>query len=235
MNNSLNMKDTESEEVREIPKWTRRYVENKTMPMIIFLLVALGVIAAISIANYCFLQKRLLLGVIMTGASMLGWGCSFLVLRFCLTRCYAKEGLSRGKNQRQVDNFFYVTAIPLLIACAVLAAFDVIPVRLLQPITALFLCPLLIFWNLRWARGASFLGYLWASLYGAWAIALLFRLPLVTFPERSAGLEVVLAVVVTGLITGSAGHIYNRHALRKLKRLASLKQNDSTTASGTSK
>ena len=69
----------------------------------------------------------------------------------------------------------------------------------------------------------------WAGLYGAWAIAILFKVPLLTFPEQWAGAEVFVGVAGTGLITGLIAHIYNRHALRKLKRLTSMEQDGGDT------
>ena len=102
---------------------------------------------------------------------------------------------------------------------------SVFPHYLSVPISAVYVCPLLIFANWRWARG-SFIGHLWATLYGAWAIAILFKVPILTFSEGGQlkpGDEMYLAAPVTGVITGMAAYIYSRYALKKLKGLTHLK------------
>jgi hypothetical protein len=91
-----------------------------------------------------------------------------------------------------------------------------------------YVCPLLIFANWRWARG-SFIGYLWATFYGGWAIAILFKVPVLTFSEGgirllNPGDEMYFAVSVTGLITGLIAYIYSRYALKKLKTAAHLQE-----------
>jgi hypothetical protein len=93
-----------------------------------------------------------------------------------------------------------------------------------MPFSAVYLCPLLIFANWRWAKD-SFIGYLWATLYGAWAIAIIFKVPILTFPGRSAGNEMI-AVPVTGLITGLVAYIYSRYAFKKLKDASHLQENN---------
>ena len=104
----------------------------------------------------------------------------------------------------------------------------VFPHHLGVPISALYVCPLLIFANWRWGHG-SFIGYLWAGLYGAWAIAILFQVPVLTVSgtgQLKPGVEMYLAVPVTGLITGIVAYIYSRHALKKLKTTAHLQENN---------
>ena len=104
----------------------------------------------------------------------------------------------------------------------------IFPSALRVPISAVYICPLLIFANWLWARGI-FIGYLWAVLYGAWAVAILFKIPILTFTGNGLfrpGEEMFLAVPITGVLTGVATYLYSKSALKKLKIAAHLQEDE---------
>lgn len=226
MNVEKNQEPQEMKKLKEIPKWAQRYVQSKIMPIIVRLVIILCLSVAALLAVYYFLHKSILLGVVAIGLCTVGFLCFFFIERFYLANYSAKNGLTKDKNETQVKKFLFFTVLPLSLVCVALALLGAIPIRLLQPVSAAFICPILIFTNWRWVRRDSFIGYLWAGLYGSWAIAILLRVPLLTFPGRFAGSELLIAISITGLATGLAGHIYNRYALKRLKELTHLEEDD---------
>ena len=143
-------------------------------------------------------------------------------------RYFTKTGIPQSESVQQIRKFLPVPLILFVIIDVILEQRGVFPHYLSVPISAVYVCPLLIFANWRWARG-SFIGYLWAGLYGAWAIAILLKVPVLTFSEGgirliNPGDEMYLAVPVTGLITGLVAYIYSRYALKKLKTAAHLQE-----------
>ena len=142
------------------------------------------------------------------------------------TRYFTKTGIPQSESIQQIRKFLPIPLILFVVISVIMEQRDVFPSHLRVPISAVYVCPLLIFANWRWARG-SFIGYLWAILYGAWAIAILFKSPILTFSEGGLlkpGDEMFLAIPVTGLITGLVAYIYSRYALKKLKTTAYLQE-----------
>ena len=141
-------------------------------------------------------------------------------------RYFTKTGIPQSESIKQIRKYMPLPLILFVVISVIMGQRGVFPPHLSVPISAVYVCPLLIFANWRWAKG-SFIGYLWAGLYGAWAIAILLKIPVLTFSEggvrlMNPGDEMYLAAPVTGLITGLVAYIYSRYALKKLKTAAHL-------------
>lgn len=224
-----NQMSQEMDRLKEIPKWARRYALNKTMSMVVMFMIFLLSFAVVSAGVHCFLNGNPFLGWVMIGVFVMVFICSFSVEKYCKTHCYEQDGMSKSERVEEIKKFL---ALPLVI----LAGFSIyamkyfnIPMRLSMPISATYVCPLLAYVNWRWARYDSFIGYLWAGLYGAWATAILLNVPLLTFAGRWEGQEMYITVSITGLIAALAAHLYNRYALRKLKKLTNVEQDGGVT------
>ncbi|MFX0201942.1 MAG: hypothetical protein ACFFCW_38010 [Candidatus Hodarchaeota archaeon] len=218
-----------TEKLKEIPKWARRYAESRTAPLIVFSLIFIVLFAEVSLGVYCFLKGKIILAAIM----MVLYVAAFLY--FVITwdrheaRYFTKTGIPQSESVKQIRKFLPLPLIACIVISVILEQRGVFPHHLSVPISALYVCPLLIFANWRWARG-SFIGYLWAGLYGVWAIAIISKVPILTFseggiPQLKPGDEMFLAAPVTGVITGLVAYIYSRYALKKLKTAAHLQEN----------
>ena len=228
MNTQQNQAPLNAEKLKEIPKWARRYAENRTVLLIVWMTVRLGLLGAVFLGVYCFLKGRFILGAIM----MVLYVATFIYLLLTYdrheARYFTKTGIPQSESVQQIRKFLPLPLILSVVIIVIMEQRGVFPAHLRVPISAAFICPLLIFANWRWARG-SFIGYLWATLYGAWAIAILFKVPILTFSEGGVRLlnpgdEMHLAVPVTGLITGLVAYIYSRYALKKLRMMAHLQE-----------
>ena len=214
----------DTEKLKEIPKWARRYAESRTAPLVVFSSIFIVLFGAVSLSVYCFLKGWFILAAIMMILYVAGFLYFVITCDKHEARYFTKTGIPQSESVQQIRKFLPVPLILFVIIDVILEQRGVFPHHLSVPISAVYVCPLLIFANWRWARG-SFIGYLWATLYGAWAIAILFKVPILTFSEAGQlkpGDEMYLAVPVTGLITGLIAYIYSRYALKKLKAAAHL-------------
>ncbi len=227
MNDRQTQKSKDVEKLKEIPKWARRYAESRTAPLIIFSLIFILCFGMVFLGVYCFLKGRFILAAIM----MILYVATFIYFVITWDRheahYFTKTGIPESGSVKQIRNFLPLPLIACIIISVIMEQRGVFPTHLKVPVSALYVCPLLIFANWRWARG-SFIGYLWAALYGGWAIAILFEVPILTFSEGGQlkpGDEMYLAAPVTGVITGLITYIYSRYALKKLKAAAHLQEN----------
>ncbi len=233
MNAKQDQESRDTEKLKEIPKWARRYAESRTAPLIVFSLVFIVFFGVVSLSVYCFLKGQFILAAIMMVLYVAGFIYFVVTWDRHEARYFTKTGIPQSQSVQQIRKFLPLPLILFVVIDVIMEQRGVFPAHLRQPVSALFLCPLLLFANWRWARG-SFIGYLWAALYGGWAIAILFKVPILTFSEggmrlMNPGDEMYLAAPVTGLITGLIAYIYSRYALKKLKGISHL---EGDTANG---
>ncbi len=226
MNTQQNHVPKGTGKLKEIPKLAQRYAESRTAPLIVSSLIFIALFGGVSLGVYCFLKGKFVLAAIMMILYVVGF------LYFVITwdrheiRYFSKTGIPQSRSVQKIRKFLPLPLIACVAVQMIMEIRGVFPVHLNVPISALYLCTLLIFANWRWARG-SFIGYLWATLYGAWAIAILFKVPILTFSQGGQlkpGNEMYLATPVTGLITGLVVYIYSRYTLKKLKTAAHLQE-----------
>jgi hypothetical protein len=231
--------------VREIPKWAGRYAQNRTLPVVVMIVI--------NAAACCvFLGLGLLTGWAyikgirgLAAASMLVL-CGFLAwwLWFCfigvfrITRSIF-ERLYRGEGSVFVGACTRIeeSKRPLLVAeqskGPLLAAFvlmfcvhasvglgflELYPIRLIQPVSALYVVPFLCYLGVTVRRagiGSPFL-FIWPTLYGIHAVLIVAGAPVRLGPW----LDMAVPTVGYGLLAALSGHIYSRLALRRLRSLA---------------
>jgi len=93
-----------------------------------------------------------------------------------------------------------------------------LPVRLMQPISALYVVPFVCYLGLKTRRlriGSPFM-FLWPALYAMHAVLLVTGVPIGMGPM----LDMFVPTVGYGLLAALSGHVYSRVALRRLRRLA---------------
>jgi hypothetical protein len=228
----------EAQDLREIPRWTRRYARNRTLHELLALIGALVLAGA---------YGGLVLGVrwahargnpVLTGAfAVLLAGLVAFCLRYSIygrrplmrwltERLYGKEGTISLDPKRE---FWAASRLPLpVMIAAVLALCFLLEIArhaapaYRQPVVALGCVPLLIY---QWVRsrpnGSPFL-LLLPALYGLHALLLVAGVPIyLRVGDKHEGLVNVLGPFVAyTLVAALAGHLYSRLALRRLRTLA---------------
>ena len=106
-----------------------------------------------------------------------------------------------------------------VVASVTLGIFGYIPIRYMQPVSAIYMVPfLVVIWFLiRPASSGLFL--LWPALYGLHAVLLVAGVPIL-FSGKWDCMNMLLPTIGYGLLTTLVMHIYSRFALGRLRHLA---------------
>jgi len=240
----------EMESVREIPKWTRRYAESRTLSVVVGLVIftagflAMGGLSCL--AAWSGLQGSRPLVVVslaLVVGAVGGWTWfSFVGARRLIPAITAYLYRGEGSVSPAGDEAAAPTQkawAVLLICCVaahvVLGLLDLLPLEYMQPISAAYVVPAMVLMGLRLRErsgGSPFL-LLWPALYAVHAGLVVAGAP-VQFGGKLMGLNMLVPVAGYGLVVALAGHLYNRIALRRLRALAAVPSGsaDETTEGG---
>jgi hypothetical protein len=142
-------------------------------------------------------------------------------------RMYANEGLVSPripvKDQNPAWLYLAGSLFGLSIVISViLGVSGFIPIRLMQPVSALYCVPFLVFLSFRQRPIAGWIPFLWPTLYALHAILVVAGAP-IQF-EHWTSLNMLIPTVGYGLLGGLISHFYGRYALRRLQGIASVKE-----------
>ena len=235
--------DQNTQKLKEIPKWTRKYAQNRTIPVLIALAINLCLFAGIAIPSY-FGGKAY-----KSGNFVLFWICIFVLavamislVFFCVPkwggkfiarisrRLYNREGdvlIAIPKTIKKKQWVGYVVAMVFgscVLISVILGLLGYLPIKYMQPVSALYVVPFLVFLYL-WQRPIiGPLALLWPILYAIHAILVVAGVP-IQFGGPFVFLNMLIPVAGYGILCGLTGHIYSRYALKKLKTAAHLQEN----------
>jgi len=226
--------DTSQPSIQEIPKWVRRYAQNRTAPLLIwmvcFILLGVAIGGSSYLAGMAYRSGRhalfgvsLAVLILSCGAtiwfSIPKWGGRWI--EGLGKRYYALEGeveLACPKKPRGAR--IYVIVFGLCQAAAIAAGLmGWLSMRYFQPVTALYFVPFATLIFLLQRPKVGYIALLWPALYAIHAILVVAGAPIV-FEGQAENLNIIIPVIGYGLLTAIIGHIYNRYALSRLKRLA---------------
>jgi hypothetical protein len=221
--------------IRELPLWTRRYAQNRTLGIVVSLLAfGAGYLVMGGLTWLVVLAGRAhnVPLMVLTVTALLGF-CGFWVwlcfggMRPYLIRVtgwlYRHEGEvslcptpPTPRPRRQALMAGLVVGFSLL---GLTVGAGYVPPQYLQPLTALWAVPFLagLWWLQRAQMSAVVL--LWPALYAVHAVLILAGVPLV-FSGSLQGLNVLAPILGYGVLTALIAHLYSRYALRRLRRLA---------------
>jgi F0F1-type ATP synthase membrane subunit a len=228
----------EAEEMQEIAKLARSYAEGRRIgPFLVFWVVFILLCAAIGLPSH-------FAGGAYRGGNMVGfWLCIaalvpalgaaiwFAVrgdrwMERTAERLYGREGratVAVPKTRR--NKKWFTVALVLFLGCIVasviLGGRGYIPTEYMQPASAVYTVPFLVF-LVAWHRREIGLGMLlWPGLYAAHAILLVAGAP-IRFSGEWESLNMLIPIAGYGLLLGLIGYVVNRLTLRKLKKLTRL-------------
>jgi hypothetical protein len=224
------------DQARSIQQWTRTYAQNRTLGLVvnlcIFVLLS-GMIGGSSLLTaYAFVKGStvlLILGLLACIFSLVAlvW---FSVPRLggrwqerLAARLYAKEGQvsvqSGAKSPSKVDIAVGIAFGACIIASVEIGFWIDIPLKYMQPISATYCVPFLLYLSWRTRPASSRLMLLWPTLYALHALLVVCGVPIVWSPPWDA-LNMLIPVAGYGILAGLTGHLYSRLALRRLRTLA---------------
>jgi len=221
------------DDIRDIPKWARRYAQNLTLPVVVSLAIFTAGSAVFGGLSYLTKWAYLAGERFLAAASMLVL-CAFAVwwvwfsltawariIRSITERLYQGEGnvlvgACAGIEESKGPLLVAFVFMFCMIASAGLGSLGFLPISLMQPISALYFVPFLCYLGLKLRRVGSPFMFLWPALYGIHAVLLVTGVPIGMGPM----LDMFVPTVGYGLVAALTGHIYSRVALRRLRRLA---------------
>ena len=250
MNTQQNQTPQNTEKLKEIPKWTRRYTENRTLPFVINMMIFLLFWSAIGIPSYfggrayrsgnllqlwiCILSLLIVIPTLII-CSVPKWGGKFndKLIRFL----YRKEGQvtlaipKKTKRQQRAGMIAGLLFGACVMISVMLGVLGYIPIKYMQPVSAIYVVPFIIaigIWQRPSINPAGFLAWLWPTLYSIHAILVVAGVP-IQFDRPWKSLNMLIPIAGYGILCGLIGHLYGRYALKKLKSIAHL---EGDTANG---
>ncbi len=235
------------EDIRHVAELSRRYAQSRFGgPFLLTLAISLALFAAIAITSY-FCGKAYLAG------NMVGfWICvAFLAIALCALiwfsipvwggrwmarvaqRLYRREGNVSLAVPKKLTNRapLYIAAI-LFALCiqssVILGLLGYLPIEYMQPISALYMVPFMVFLAFRMKPIGGMWMLSWPALYAAHAILIVTGAP-IAFSEGWQFLNMFIPTAGYGLLCGIITYAANRTTLRKLRRLARVEPEDGIT------
>jgi hypothetical protein len=229
------------ESARQMQSWVRRYAENRSLPMMVNLIVFTMLFLAISLGSYwggqAYRNGNIPLLVVCIAVATVGVsGTIYIAIPRRGGRplqrlgeeiygwIYGREGrvtISTPGIKRPV-----LTAMvgAVFMACVLgkvlLGKLGYLPdEKYSQPISAIYCVPFVVakFFLMRPATG--YIPLLWPSLYGLHALLIVAGAPIL-FVGSWEPLNLGVPVIGYGLLTGLIGHCYSRWALHNARSLA---------------
>jgi hypothetical protein len=223
------------EQLHETVRWSRTYAQNRSLPVLLYLIAYGGLFVLMSALAACggmaAKAGHPVLGMIAGAAFLAVYGALLFFLfskrgrrwvEELLQLPYRKEGEVRIESQRR-------KAHPRLgyVAGALFGTFvfgsvllgNHFPIALMQPISAVYCVPFMVFlwW---WQRPqSSWFMLLWPLLYAAHALLLISPVPIPKGDEW-ATMHLVGAMCGYGILAAGLSHLYSRYALRRLQRIS---------------
>ena len=230
---SENAQSEADADLRDIPKWARRYAQNRTLPVvagIVMCAAASCVFAGLSLLTvWAYVVDKQVLAaasMLVLCGSLVWWvwysfiGCA-RIIRGIGERLYqgdggvtvaACAGTEDSKGPLLVGFVFMFCSF----ASIGLGLLGFLPMRFMQPISALYFVPFVCYVLLKARRVGSGFMFLWPGLYAIHAVLLVTGVPIGMGPIP----DMALATFGYGLVATLAGHVYSRVALRRLRTLA---------------
>jgi hypothetical protein len=243
MEKEPNKATQDMEKLKEIPKWTRKYAQNRTLPVLIMMAISSCLFAGIGISSFFLGMAVLTENIILLWICIVALAISLTALVYFSVpkwggkfigrmsqKVYSSEGnvvIPVPENMKKKKWLGYV--VGFIFGCCVVGSVLLggrynMPIKYMQPLSAIYGVPFLVFLYF-WQRPiVSPISLLWPILYTIHAILIVANVPIL-FKDNLSTLNMIIPVFGYGFLTSIIGHIYSRHALRKLKTITHLEEN----------
>jgi hypothetical protein len=227
----------EANDPREIGKWARVYAQNRSLGIVVFMVIflilylAMGGLPVLGIlafrGEHWFLFGLCIVAVLVAIAatvflSVPRWGGKWI--ERLTERLYAKEGNVRlaapqTRARKWIMGLLGAAFGACILASIVLFGYFRIAEKYMQPFSVIYCVPFLVgLWLLR-RPAVGPIALLWPALYTLHAILIVAGAPIVFYGPWSS-LNMLIPTAGYGLLVGLIGHAYSRFALRQLREAA---------------
>ena len=238
MNETLQPKNDELQEAKQMQHWVRRYAQNRSLPVLFNLAIFLLLWVAISVPSYWG-------GVAYRSGNFFVFAVCLAVLAVALlATIYVSIPSYGGRRLKKIGEALYanegrvtiaagtgrprwwgVALATVFLICVtgsvVLGVLGYLPDgKYQQPISAIYCVPFLVGLNLLMRPAAGYLLLLWPLLYTVHALLILAGAPIVFSPPWDS-LNMLIPVVGYGAVTAMISHLYSRWALHNVRTIVS--------------
>ena len=251
MNTQQNQIPQNSEKLKEIPKWTRKYARNRTLTILVLMVMTafFGMFVAVlvgfplGLAVTGFRKGNMALGCVGTVIliAVLAALVKFYIFMFSKFGgknkglldlkldhwIYGKEGTASTaqpkltKKRKYLDIVVGIVYMVCLIGSMQAAFLGYIPVKYLLPFMALFVVPFGVYQYFILSPQLGPVLLIYPILYAIHAVLIIAGVPIYFAGTFAIPLNMLLPLIYT-LLTFMIGHLYSRYALKKLKGITHL-------------
>jgi hypothetical protein len=251
MNTRQNQTPEDMEELKEIPKWTRRYAQNRTltilvlsvMTMLFGMFFALLFVFPFTLAVAGFSKGNIILGCVGI-AVLVALFVAYFKCLFIFIRKYG--GKNRGLIGQRIDQWIYgregMTSVPmpeatkikkrlgltvaivwwfLFMGTMCLGMVNFIPAKYVQPISALYMVPWFVLVYFLQRPRVGPLFLICPILYTIHTLLILAGVP-IFFTGGWCGFSIVIPFFGYTFLAYAIAHLYSRYALKKLRGITHL-------------
>jgi len=222
-----------NQDLKELPIWARRYAQNRTLSVVASLViftVAFCMFGGLStLTAWAYVEHKRVLSaasmLVLCGFTAWWLWFSFIgatrIMGSISERLYRGDGgvsvgASAGIEQSRGPVLVGFVFMFCVFASVGLGFLGLYPIRLMQPVSALYSVPFLCYLGIKLRRFGSPFMFLWPGLYAIHAVLLVTGVPIGMGPM----LDMFVPTVGYGLVAALSGHVYSRVALRRLRALA---------------
>ena len=247
MNSKQNNKsqDQNSEKLKEIPKWTRKYAQNRTLTTfaLIGMICLIGGFIAFPISfgiaaimggnmpltRICVALFAATLILLIIFALKFGGKYRGLIDQKIDQRIYGKEGTASMPQPKSTKKKWLDVVSGVVISICILGSMHLsingyIAFKYLQPVSALYFVPFLVFQYFLQRPRLGPLFLICPILYTIHAILIVAGVP-IFFTGNLGVLNMFLPFFGYTFLAYIIAHIYSRYALKKLKTAAHFQEN----------
>jgi hypothetical protein len=239
------------DKLKEIPKWTRRYAQNRTLTILVLMLmitlfsmfIAVLVAFLLALAFGGFRKGNIILGCI--GIAVL-IAVLAAIVKFYIFMFAKFGGKNKGLLDQIVDRWIYgregTASMPMpkaakktkwseilasivymvcLLGSMELGMLGYIPVKYFIPLTALFVVPFNVYLYFIQRPRLGPVLLLCPILYAVHSLLIIAGVPIYFTGNYAVPLNLFVPLIYT-FLTYIIGHLYSRYALKKLKGLTHL-------------
>jgi hypothetical protein len=230
----------QNEAIRDIPLWTRRYAQNRTLRFVMFLVIWLVGVAVLFVLGTGY-DRAQASGSRLFAAVCIVLMCAVVIAmvwfrfvsggritRWIADRLYGSEGsasvASPESLKQRIPLFVYFILGFCALATTGLLLAGPLPYEYWTSVSAAFFVPFLVYFFMKYRDVTSPFMLLWPALYTVHALVSLSGLVVIGKPFSLApklqALDMLIPILGYSILAGVAGHIYSRFALRRLRALA---------------
>ena len=234
-----------NEKLKEIPKWTRKYAQNRTLTILVLIIMACLISFGFGIPVFLiwlgFLKGNMMLAGVgiallvpilifyIIFLSKFGGKNRGLIDQLIEQRIYGKEGTvsmpmpKSSKKKIYLDILLAVIFFICFFGSWHLAMNGFIPYKYLQPVSALYMVPFAVCgWYFLQSPRMGPIYLLYPILYAVHAILIVAGVPIFFTTENFCVFSICLPILGYGFLTFIISHIYSRYALKRLKDITHL-------------